>query len=497
MIPTPVRVAAVDLGATSGRVMAGTVSTSQLRLEEMHRFPNGAVSAGGSLFWDILGIHREMLTGIRAVRSTGPLHGIGIDSWAVDYGLLDRDGALLGNPYSHRDARTVGVVEQVLNKVDADELYAVTGLQQLPINTLFQLFAGLGTAELEAAETLLLLPDLLTYWLTGEIGAERTNASTTQLYDVTRRDWSIDLAKRLGIPWAVLPPLRDPGTIVGPVRPDLAAQTGLTDDVPVVAVGSHDTASAVVAVPASGERFAYISSGTWSLVGVELDQPVLTEAARLADFTNEGGVDGTIRFLKNVMGLWVLSESLRTWADRRIAGADLASLIAGAASAPPLRTVVDINDPRLLPPGDMPGRIQLLAEEAGEPVPRTPVAITRCILDSLALAYRRHVRTASELSGRAVDVVHVVGGGSQNELLCQLTADACELPVLAGPAEAAALGNVLVQGRALGVDLPDLASMRDLVRRTHDVRRHEPQAGLDWESAEIRALGRPTDHRGA
>jgi sugar (pentulose or hexulose) kinase len=497
MTPPPARVAAVDLGATSGRVMAGTVSSSQLKLEEMHRFPNGAVSAGGSLFWDVLGIHRETLAGIRAVRATGPLHGIGIDSWAVDYGLLDRDGALLGNPYSHRDARTQGMAEQVLNKIEAAELYAVTGLQQLPFNTVYQLFAALGTAELEAAETLLLLPDLLTYWLTGEIGAERTNASTTQLYDVTRREWSLDLARRLGIPWAVLPPLRESATIVGPVRPDLAADIGLTADVPVIAVASHDTASAVVAVPASGTRFAYISSGTWSLVGLELAEPVLTEAARLADFTNEGGVDGTVRFLKNVTGLWVLSESLRTWASRRLTGIDLPSLLSGAAEAPALRTVVDIDDPRLLPPGtgptnSMPGRIQQLAEEAGEPVPRTPVAITRCILDSLVLAYRRNVRTAVELSGQEVDVVHVVGGGSQNSLLCQLTADACELPVLAGPTEAAALGNVLVQGRTLDVGLPDLASMRDLVRRTHDVRRYEPRPGPDWDQADSR-IGRNRD----
>lgn len=484
-IPQRKRVAAVDLGATSGRVMAGSVSTTQLGLEEMHRFSNGAVPAGGSLLWDVLGIHREVLAGLRTVATTGPLDGIGIDSWAVDYGLLDRDGALLGNPYSHRDARTVGVADQVLNKVGAAELYAATGLQQLPFNTVYQLVAALGTAELEAAETLLLLPDLLTYWLTGEIGAERTNASTTGLYDVTRREWAIDLAKRLGIPWAVLPPLRDPGTVVGPVRADVAERIGVAG-VPVLAVGSHDTASAVVAVPAADERFAYISSGTWSLVGLELEQPVLTEAARTADFTNEGGVDGTIRFLKNVMGLWVLSESVRAWADRGIVGADLASVLAGAAAAPSLRTVVDINDPRLLPPGDMPGRIQQLAEEAGEPVPRTPVAVTRCILDSLALAYRRHVRTAVELAGRSVDVVHVVGGGSQNELLCQLTADACELPVLAGPSEAAALGNVLLQGRALGVDLPDLAAMRHLVRRTHDVRRHEPRGDLDWADAEAR-----------
>jgi len=495
MSPVPARVAAVDLGATSGRIMSGRVSTSQLQLEEMHRFPNGAVSAGGALFWDILGIHREVLAGIRAVRATGPLHGIGIDSWAVDYGLLDRDGTLLGNPRSHRDPRTEGVAAQVLNKIDAGELYTVTGLQQLPFNTLYQLVASLGSAELESAETLLLLPDLLTYWLTGEIGAERTNASTTQLYDVTSRGWAIDLAKRLGIPWSVLPPLRDPGTVVGPVRAAVAAEIGLTDDVPVIAVGSHDTASAVVAVPAADERFAFISSGTWSLVGLELDAPVLTEAARLADFTNEGGVDGTIRFLKNVMGLWVLSESLRSWHDRRLAGTDLPSLLAGAAEAPARRTVVDINDPRLLTPGtgptnSMPARIQRLAEEAGEPVPRTPIAVTRCILDSLALAYRRYVRTAVALSGHRVDVVHVVGGGSQNDLLCQLTADACELPVLAGPAEAAALGNVLMQGRALGVDLPDLAAMRDLVRRTHAVRRHEPRLGLDWDAAERRLPSR-------
>jgi rhamnulokinase len=262
----------------------------------------------------------------------------------------------------------------------------------------------------------------------------------------------------------------------------------------VVAVGSHDTASAVVGVPAVPEEsFAYISSGTWSLVGLELDEPVLTEDARLADFTNEGGVDGTIRFLKNVMGLWVLSECLRTWADRRIREATLPALLAGAADAPALHTVVDINDPRLLAPSTasdpMPARIQRLAEEAGEPVPHSPVTITRCVLDSLALAYRRHVRNAARLAGREVDVVHVVGGGSQNELLCQLTADALGVPVLAGPAEAAALGNGLVQARSLGADLPDLAAMRALIRRTHELLRYEPEAGADWDRAEARVSG--------
>ncbi|MBS43616.1 MAG: rhamnulokinase [Nocardioides sp.] len=480
------RVAAVDLGATSGRIMAGTVTRSGVQLEELHRFPNGGVRVGGALQWDVLGIHREALHGLREVARTGPLHGIGIDSWAIDYGLLDRDGVLLGNPYSHRDSRTDGVMEQVTRVVDPADLYATTGIQQLPFNTLYQLVAAQGTAALESAETLLLLPDLLGYWLTGEIGAERTNASTTQLYDVSRGEWAIDLAKRVGVPWAILPEIREAGDVVGRLRNEAGRDIGLRARVPVIAVGSHDTASAVVGVPAQTERFAYISSGTWSLVGLELDRPVLTEEARLADFTNEVGVDGTIRFLKNVMGLWVLSESVRGWQADGVAHTDLVSLLAAAESAPALRTVVDINDPRLLPPGDMPSRIAPLAREAGEPVPSDPVATTRCILDSLALAYRRHVHGAARIAGQDVDVVHVVGGGSQNHLLCQLTADACGLPVLAGPTEAAALGNVLVQARTLGADLPDLAAMRDLVRATYGLRRHEPRDGLDWAAAEAR-----------
>lgn len=490
--PSSLRVAAVDLGATSGRVMAGRVSARGIELEELHRFATGGVRVGGSLHWDVLGIHREVLTGIARVAGAGPLHGIGIDSWAVDYGLLDRDGHLIGNPFSHRDARTEGIAARVLAQVPASELYRITGLQQLPFNTLYQLVAAQGTAALEAAETLLLLPDLLAYWLTGRIGAERTNASTTQLYDVRTREWATDLAGKLDLPAQILPPLRDPGTVIGALVPDLAREFGV-EDLPVISVGSHDTASAVVGVPAETRDFAYISSGTWSLVGLELDEPVLSEEAREADFTNEGGVDGTIRFLKNVMGLWVLSESVRTWQGRRLRDADLGSLLAAAAEFEPLRTVVDIDDPRLLAPGTaedpMPERVAALAGEAGEMVPRSPVAVTRCILDSLAIAYRRQVRTAARLAGRDPEVVHVVGGGTQNELLCQLTADACELPVLAGPTEAAALGNVLVQARTLGAGLADLAAMRALVRTSYDLRRYDPRSDLDWDAAETRAAG--------
>jgi len=478
-------VAAVDLGATSGRVMACRVGARTLHLEEVHRFGNGAVPVHGSLYWDVLGIHREVLVGIREVARTGPLHGIGIDSWAIDYGLLDWDGRLIANPRSHRDHRTDGVPTQVRKVVPDAALYDITGLQQLQFNTIYQLVSELGTPALEAAERLLLLPDLLSYWLTGEVGAERTNASTTGLYDVRKGEWSQELAERTGLPLSILPPLREPGTVVGPVVAEVAAYVG-KPDVPVISVGSHDTASAVVGVPAGEESFAYISSGTWSLVGLELDAPVLTAEARKADFTNETGVDGTIRFLKNVMGLWVMSECVRTWSDKRLRDVTLPALLAGAAEAPALRTVIDINDPRLLAPGDMPARIQELAQEAGEPIPRTPIAIARTILDSLALAYRRNVRLAASLAGREVEVVHIVGGGSQNELLCQLTADALGLPVLAGPAEAAALGNGLVQARALGANLPDLAAMRALIRRTHDVRRFEPRSGLDWDAAASR-----------
>lgn len=485
-----VRVAAVDLGATSGRVMSGRISGERVEINEMHRFPNAAVRVRGSLFWDVLGIHREMLKGVGEVARTGPLHGIGIDSWAIDHGLLDRDGQLLGQVFSHRDARVDGIADKVVAEVGADRLYGTTGIQQLPFNTLYQLVAARGTAALESAETMLLLPDLLGYWLTGALGAERTNASTTQLYDVRQGTWAVDLCRDLGLPWGILPPLREPGSLLGPLLPDVARELGVSADVPVVAVGSHDTASAVVGVPAEARDFAYISSGTWSLVGLELDQPVLTEDARRADFTNEVGVDGTVRFLKNVMGLWVLSESLRSWSERRYKDVELRSLIEAAAAFEPLRTVVDINDPRLLFPSTaadpMPERIAALAAESGEVVPHSPVAITRCIVDSLAVAYRRHVRTAAALAGTSPEVVHVVGGGSQNEVLCQLTADACGLPVLAGPVEAAALGNVLVQGRALGADLPDLPAMRDLVRRSYDVRRFEPRDGLDWDAAEAR-----------
>ncbi|MFC7529911.1 rhamnulokinase family protein [Actinoplanes sp. GCM10030250] len=454
------RFAAVDLGASSGRVVVGRLGGGELTLDVVHRFPNEPVRVGGTLHWDILGLHRGMLDGLRAA---GPVASIGIDSWAVDYGLIDATGALLGNPVHYRDSRTDGIAERY------GDFYEIAGLQTLPFNTVYQLIAARETPQYLTAEHLLLIPDLLAYWLTGQVGAEYTNASTTGLLDVRTRNWSESLVSDLGLRAGLLPPIRQPGEVIGHYQ-----------GTPVVAVGSHDTASAIVGVPAAGADFAYISCGTWSLVGLELDHPVLSRESRQANFTNEGGVDGTIRYLRNVMGLWPLQECLREWGSP-----DLGQLLTAAAAEPALAHVVDLDDPVFLPPGDMEGRLR---KTAGLAAGDGPAVITRCILDSLALAHRRAVRQARELAGREVNVVHLVGGGALNELLCQLTADACALPVLAGPVEATALGNLLVQARAAGAVEGGLDAMRALVRETQRIVRYEPRGDASaWDDAAARA----------
>ena len=475
--------AAVDLGASSGRVVLGRVGPESLAIEEVHRFANLPVTVGETLHWDILGLFRETLAGLHAAATRADLASIGIDSWAVDYGLLDASGALIGNPVHYRDARTDGVVDEVLQMVAPEDLYATTGIQLLPINTLFQLVAARATPAFARAATLLLVPDLFGYWLTGNVGAELTNASTTQLLDIRSGRWATDLATRLGLDPAILPALRRPGDLVGPLLPAVARDAGLPADLPVVAVGSHDTASAVVGVPAESDRFVYISCGTWALVGVELDEPVLTDASHRANFTNEGGVDATIRYLRNVMGLWLLQESERAWRADGWTG-DVAALLDEAARVDPFRSLVDVDDSAFLPPGDMPARIAAYCARTGQPAPASRAETVRCILDSLALAFRATVREALELSGRSADVIHLVGGGSHNALLCQLTADACGVPVVAGPAEAAALGNILVQARAAGVVEGGLDAMRRLVRATQPLRHYEP-SGDDarWRAA--------------
>ncbi len=476
--------AAVDLGASSGRVMAARIGDGLLELREAGRFANRPVRVDGALHWDVLALYAGVLDGIRAAGGeAGGLDGVGIDSWAVDYGLLDADGALLGNPLHYRDERHETGVPLVHAAVLPEELYRVNGLAHLPFNTMFQLAARNGSAQLAAARRMLLIPDLVARWLTGAVSAEVTNASTTGLLDATSREWAWELIDRLGLRRELFPPLRRPGDPVGELSAEVLAETGLTGPVAVTAVGTHDTASAVVGVPAGGENFAYISSGTWSLVGVELARPVLTEAGRLSGFTNEAGVDGTVRYLRNVMGLWLLQESLRTWASAGLPS-DLPALLRAAARVPAFGALIDPDDARFLPPGDMPARIAAACSETGQAPPHGQAETVRCVLDSLALAYRRAVHTVADLCGRAVEVVHLVGGGSRNELLCQLTADACGLPVVAGPAEATALGNALVQARAGGALAGGLSDLRALVRETQDVRTYRP-AGDDrsWAAA--------------
>ncbi|MEU6128975.1 rhamnulokinase family protein [Saccharopolyspora sp. NPDC047091] len=456
-------VAAVDLGATSGRVVLGHAGPGELRMRELARFPNAPVRVRGSLHWNVLELYRQVSAGLdRAVREADPV-SVGIDSWAVDYALL-RGGRVLGMPHHYRDERGAAAVPDVHAVIGPAELYEVNGLQHLPFNTVFQLAADRRSGLLPIAERMLLLPDLLGYWLTGEQVAERTNASTTGLLDVRTGEWSDALLARLGHDRGLLPPLVSPGARIGE----------LDDGLPVTAVGSHDTASAVVAVPARDESFAYISCGTWSLVGVELERPLLSEAGRAANFTNELGVDGRIRYLHNVMGLWLLSECVAEW-ERTGPAVDLPVLLAAAAEVPAGSVAeFDADDPRFLAPGDMPARIAAWLAEHDRPVPGGRAEFTRCILESLATAYADSVARLEILTGRALSTVHIVGGGARNELLCRLTAERTGRPVVAGPVEATALGNVLVQARAAGLLTGGLDSLRALVRSTCAPRTYRP-----------------------
>jgi rhamnulokinase len=445
--------------------MLGHVGHNELSVRPVARFPNGPVERADGLHWDIEALRSHVFAGLAAAAREEPaVASIGVDSWAVDYALL-REGRMLAEPFHYRDERNLAAVDRVHSIVGPAELYAANGLQHLPFNTLFQLAAE----ESLDADTMLLIPDLFGYWLTGRAFAERTNASTTGLLNVTTGRWDDSLISSLGLPRSIFPTLVEPGTSLGALLPEVALEVGA--ELTVTAVGSHDTASAVVAVPATSNDFAYISCGTWGLVGVELEHPVLTEASRAANFTNEGGVDGRVRFLHNVMGLWLLSESLRAWGRE-----DLPELLAAAASVTGAVPVFDANDPAFLAPGDMPGRIATWFRERGIQPPASEVEMVRSIVESLAVAFADAVRAASELSGTDVSVIHLVGGGSQNELLCQLTADRAGMPVLAGPVEATAIGNVLVQARAQGFAEGSLESLRSLVAAAFSPRKYVPRA---------------------
>jgi rhamnulokinase len=479
-MPALTKFLAFDLGAESGRGVLGLLEGKRLRLEVINRFPNGPVRTLDSLHWDVLRLYEDMLQTLRlCAAGYGDLDGLGVDTWGVDFALLGRGGTLLGNPRHYRDPHTEGVLERAFARVPREEIFRRTGIQFMRFNTLFQLLAlqEARSPLLDVAETLLFMPDLFHYFFTGIKVNEYTDASTSQMLDPTTRGWAYDLVGAFGLPKQILGTLVAPGTVLGPLRPSVATQTGL-NPAPVIAPASHDTAAAIAAVPASGESWAYISSGTWSLMGVEVPAPLVNEQALAANYTNEGGVGGTIRFLKNIMGLWLVQECRRAW-ERSGQSYSYEELTHLAEAAPPFVAVVDPDDSSFLLPPDMPAALSAFCRRTGQPAPEGPGATVRCALEGLALCYRYVLERLEHLTGRRLEVVHVVGGGSQNALLNQLTADACNRPVLAGPAEATAAGNVLVQALGLGV-LHSLTEAREVVRNSFEVRTFRPRDPEGW-----------------
>lgn len=484
---------AVDLGASSGRHVAGLFDGERLDLQEMYRFENGPVAVGPHLHWDVLNQWSHILHGMRAARQIakenhlGHFGSIGVDTWGVDFGLLGRGDVLLGNPYNYRDPQTRGMMERAMQTVSREEIFAETGLQFMEINSLYQLLALKYSQSplLEGAQSLLMMPDLFHWLLTGEKANEMTDVSTSQLYNPQTGTWSTKLIEKFGLPAHIFGRIVQPGTTLGPLTASVVNETSLRD-VQVILPGTHDTASAVLAVPAVGEpsqrpNWCYISSGTWSLMGVEVARPVINETCARLNFTNEGGVGGTTRLLKNIAGLWLVQECRRIWKqDGRDYSWDYLARI--AADSPPLACVINPDDPRLVAPERMPTTIVELCVESGQPAPETNGAIIRCALESLALKYRQVLGHLEQLIGGRIETIHIVGGGTQNELLCQMAADACNRTVVAGPIEATAIGNVLLQAVALG-DVASIAEARQIVRASFAVEEYHPQNPTPWDAA--------------
>jgi rhamnulokinase len=477
--------AAVDLGAQSGRVALGRLDGARLEVTEVHRFANVPLQAGKSLSWDVLRLYEGALDGLRAGARETKIDSVAVDAWAVDFGLLDREGRLLGNPVHYRDPRRASGVERVFTRVPPRELYERTGIQLIPINTVFELaaMADDGDPMLEAAEALLLIPDLFHYWLCGSRTTEFTNATTTQCFDPRAGGWATDLLDRLDVPTRLLPEVVQPGTFLGPVAADVADSTKLRG-ARVVAVATHDTGSAVAAVPFREASSAFLSIGTWSLVGVETSRPLIDDRTFDANLSNEGGVAGTFRLLRNVTGLWLLHECRRSWASQ---GHDYSfdELIQMARRAPALRAFVEPNDPAFSKPGDMPARVADYCSRTNQPEPADPGAIVRCVLESLALKHAETVELLADVTGVEPAELHVVGGGARNEALCEWTAEAVGVPVLAGPEEATLLGNLLVQAMALK-EIASLRDAREIVRASFEQKVYEPEGHASWAEARER-----------
>lgn len=481
--------AAVDLGAESGRVMLGSLNDNRLALKEIHRFPNGGVRLGESLHWDVLRLWSEIKHGLQlAGQEPGTkLKSVGLDTWGVDFGLLAADDTLLGNPYHYRDSRTDGMLDEVFSRVPEWEIYQQTGIQFMQLNSLYQLYAMIRaeSPQLAMAERFLNMPDLFNFFLTGRKANEFTISSTTQCYDPIKKDWAYDLFEKLDIPGEMFGEIVPSGTVLGDLRASVAQELGFSS-LSVVASAGHDTASAVAAVPASTENYLFLSSGTWSLLGVELDRPMITKKSMTAPMTNEGGVGNKIRFLKNIVGLWLVQECRRIWKSQGQAYSydDLSTI---AADAPPFGTLINPDDPRFLAPEDMPETIQSYAQETGQTVPTTHGEIVRCVLESLALEYRYVADQIDQLTEQHHPVIHIIGGGSQNKLLNQFAANATGRTIISGPVEATAIGNVLVQAIAVG-DIGSLAEGRAIVKESFEVETYQPGDIAVWEEAYQRYL---------
>lgn len=465
---------AADFGGGSGRVIAGWLEDGKLTMEEIHRFGNRQVRLGDHVYWDFPALFEDMKAGLKKAASKGyEVESIGVDTWGVDFGLIDRDGQLLGNPVCYRDARTAGMTEKLFETLNPTEHYATTGIQVMEINTLAQLLSIKGTAQLEAAEHLLFMPDLFSYFLTGKATNEYCIASTSELLDAKRREWLWETIEALGLPKRIFGDIVMPGTVRGELRKDIAEETGLKD-VKVIAVGSHDTASAVAAVPAiEGDGpVAFLSSGTWSLLGIELPEPILTEEARQAEFTNEGGVGGRIRFLQNITGLWILQRLMAEWKER---GEEqtFGELLPAAAQAS-ISSIIPVADAAFTNPPSMEKAISDYCKQSNQPVPQTKGEFVRCLFQSLAKKYKDAIEGVNGLLPESLKRLHIIGGGSQNGLLNQFTADALGIPVWAGPVEATAMGNILVQAMAAG-EVADLAELREVVRRSVTPKVFEPK----------------------
>jgi rhamnulokinase len=480
---------AFDLGASGGRTVLGHFDGNRLSIEEIHRFPNGPVRVGRNIYWDALRLLEEVKHGLAfANRVAGEsVTSIGLDTWGIDFALLDRDGRLVGNPHSYRDPRTDGMMEAAFRRVPRDEIYGQTGVQFMQLNTLYQLLAMVvnESPQLEVAETLLMIPDLFNYWLTGQKVCEFTDATTTQFYNPVEMNWARSLLERMGIPTHILPEIAETGANLGPVRPWLTEETGI-GQVPVIAVATHDTASATSAIPSSGNDHAFISCGTWSLVGAKATEAVINEHGLAYSFACYGGAGGQFLVWKNVQGLWLLQECIRVWAE---AGKDYAydDVVRLAREATPFESFVDTDDRSFLTPGDMPTRIRAFCEQTGQIPPKTDGAVARCIIESLALKHRWALNRLEKVMGKSLDPVHVIGGGCKNSLLAQMTADASGRTVITGPVEATAIGNIMIQLLALG-HVSSLEEGTEVIGRSFDSMVYEPHRSAAWDDAYERFL---------